>query len=98
MAKQNGMSVNRTLFDLGARLGSLEGYLYAEEKVEKKYLQGWIENIVREFEDLPAETTVEIAKDYREVWRKVKALLERLYGHRDENVLRVKAIVDGLKE
>jgi hypothetical protein len=97
MAKQNAMSVNRTLFDLGARLGSLEGYLYAEEKVEKKYVPGWIENIVREFEGLPAETAKEIAKDYREVWRKIEALLERLYGQGDDNVLRVKAIVGGLK-
>ena len=30
-------SVHRILFDLGARLGSLEGYLHGEEKVEKKY-------------------------------------------------------------
>lgn len=31
MAKKDAMSVNLSLFDLGARLGSLEGYLYAEE-------------------------------------------------------------------
>ena len=55
MAEHDSMSGNRTLFDLGARLGSLEGYLYAEEKVEKKYLPNWMENIAREFGGLPAE-------------------------------------------
>jgi hypothetical protein len=32
------LSANRLLFDLASRLGSLEGYLYAEEKVDKSYL------------------------------------------------------------
>lgn len=93
MAERDSMSVNRTLFDLAARLGSLEGYLYAEEKVEKNYLPGWIENIVREFGSLPAEIRGEIAEDYREVWRKVEALLARIYGDGDPATLQVKGIL-----
>lgn len=93
MAERDSMSVNRTLFDLGARLGSLEGYLYAEEKVEKKYLAGWIENIVREFGSLPAEIGGEIAKDYGEVWKRVEALLVKIYGDRDLTTLRVGEIL-----
>ena len=93
MAEQDSMSMNRTLFDLGARLGSLEGYLYAEEKVEKGYLPRWIENIEREFGSLPAEVGREIAKDYREVWRKVEALLVRIYGDSDTTTLQVKGIL-----
>lgn len=87
------MSVNRTLFDLGARLGSLEGYLYAEEKVGKHYLPGWIENILREFGSLPAEVKEEIAKDYTEVWRKIEALLVRIYGDGDPTTLQIKGIL-----
>jgi hypothetical protein len=32
------LPANRLLFDFAARLGSLEGYLYAEEKIDKSYL------------------------------------------------------------
>ena len=93
MAEHDSMSVNRALFNLGARLGSLAGYLYAEEKVEKKYLPNWIDNIAREFAGLPAEVGGEIAKDYREVWRKVEALLVRIYGDSDATTLQARSRV-----
>lgn len=93
MAERDSMSLSRTLFDLGARLGSLEGYLYAEEKVDKKYLPRWIENIVHEFANLPAEVRGEIAKDYIEIWKKVQALLVRIYGNDNPTTLRVMEIL-----
>ena len=98
MAERESMSVNRTLFDLGARLGSLEGYLYAEEKVDKHYLPGWIGNIKHEFEELPAQVRTEVARDYTEVWRKVEALLVRIYGDTDPTSLQVRALLGGLEE
>jgi len=98
MAERESMSANRTLFDLGARLGSLEGYLYAEEKVDKHYLPGWIGNIKREFEELPAQVRSEIARDYTEVWRKVEALLVRIYGDTDPTLIQVRALLGGLEE
>ena len=98
MAERESMSANRTLFDLGARLGSLEGYLYAEEKVDKHYLPGWIGNIKREFEELPAQVRSEIARDYTEVWRKVEALLVRIYGDTDPTSIQVRALLEGLEK
>lgn len=98
MPVRESMSLNQTLFDLGARLGSLEGYLYAEEKVEKHYLANWIGNIEREFASLPAQVRQEIAKDYREVLRKTEGLLAKLYGREDTTTLQVKAILSSLKE
>ena len=38
MDRFQSLSPNRLLFDFGSRLGSLEGYLYAEDKVDKSYL------------------------------------------------------------
>lgn len=38
MDKFQSLSANRLLFDLASRLGSLEGYLYAEENVDKELL------------------------------------------------------------
>ena len=35
MNELQSLSANRLLFDLASLLGSLEGYLYAEDKVDK---------------------------------------------------------------
>jgi len=82
--------VSRIVFELGARLGSLEGYLYGEEKVEKKYLAGWLQNIDHEFWGLHVETRREISGDYAEIIKKVEALFQRNYGDKDADTLRVK--------
>ncbi len=97
MAKQDFKSPTRLLFDLASRLGCLEGYLYSEEKVEKKYLQAWLQNIDREFGSLPGEVRNEIVVDYLELLKKVEALLQRLYGEEDADTLQVKQMVGGLK-
>ncbi len=64
MDKFQSLSTNRLLFDLASRLGSLEGYLYAEQKVDKSYLPNWIDNIDHEFKSLSAEVRNEIQSDY----------------------------------
>ena len=90
-------TLNRVIFDLGARLGSLEGYLYAEDQVEKKYLAGWLQNIDREFSDLPVETQREIAGDYEEVLKKVVALLQKTFGDDDADTVKCKAMAAKVK-
>ncbi len=91
------MSLYRLLFDLGSRLGSLEGYLYGDEKVEKKYLKNWLQNVEREFKGVPSETRREIEPDYLELLRKVQALLRRAYGDQDEDTLKITAMISELK-
>ena len=49
MDKFQSLSVNNLLFNLASRWGSLEGYLYAEERVDSSYLPNWLRNIEREF-------------------------------------------------
>ena len=90
-------SVYRVLFDLGARLGSLEGYLYGEEKVEKKYLGGWLQNIDHEFKGLPAQVGTEVAGDYSVILDKLVAQFLKLYGEQDADTLQVKTMAAGLK-
>ena len=96
MEKWASMSLNRRLFDLASRLGSLEGYLYSEEKVEKSYLPGWLQNIDHEFQSLPDEVKKVIGPDYLELLSKVQALLRKLYGDKDGNTLQVERMVAGL--
>ena len=98
MDKSDSISLNRLLFNLGSRLGSLEGYLYSEERVEKSYLQGWLQNIDREFGDLPTGVMSEIKPDYLELLKKVHALLRRVYGDKDTDTLQVEEMIAGLKE
>jgi hypothetical protein len=45
MEKFKSLPANVLLFDLGARLGSLEGYLYAGDRVDIKYLPNWLVNV-----------------------------------------------------
>ena len=90
-------SLYRLVFDLAARVGSLEGYLYVGKAVEAQYLPGWLENIDREFSELTPEVRKEISKDYLEVLRKIAAYLERLYGETDQNARRARAMVAVLK-
>ena len=109
MEKWQALSTNRRLFDLGSRLGSLEGYLYSEEKVDKSYLKNWLDNIEREFNQLPAGLKQEIEGDYLEILRKVEALpldlprggelaepLKRLYGDKDADTLQVTRMIGTL--
>src|SRR5947199_10371634 len=85
MDKFQSLSANRLLFDLAARVASLEGYLYAEAKFEKSYLPNWLQNVEREFDCLPAQLQNEIRPDYLEVVKKVQALLRKLYGDSNAN-------------
>ena len=85
MDKFQSLSPNRLLFDLASRMGSLEGYLYAEERVDASYLPNWLRNIEQEFNCLAPEVQNEIKHDYIELLGKVESLLRRLYGDNDAN-------------
>lgn len=93
MNKFQSLTPNRLLFDLAARLGSLEGYLYAGEKVEPSYLPNWLENVQREFSCLAPQARNEVRRDYIELLEKVAALLLRLYGEKDGNTEKVTAMI-----
>jgi regulator of sirC expression with transglutaminase-like and TPR domain len=97
MMEPESLSANRLLFDLASRLGSLEGYLYCEEKVEKKYLPNWLQNVDRQFASLAFDVQKEIHQDYLQLLQKVHALLQRLYGDRDENTIKISAMISNLK-
>lgn len=86
------------VFDLGARVGSLEGYLYIGKDVEARYLPGWLDNIERQFRELPAEARESVAGALFEVLRKVAAYLERLYGKDDANAAKARAMVAAHEE
>jgi hypothetical protein len=77
------MSVSKALFDLGARVGSLEGYVYEGKTVAVHYLPGWVRNIEKEFLDLPSEAKSEILSGYREILSKIDTSLRALLPEDD---------------
>jgi len=83
----------KNAFDLGARVGSLEGYLYVGKDVEANYLPGWLDNIEKGYDGLPPDVRKACTESVYEVMRKVAAYLQRLYGEQDENTRKAKAIV-----
>jgi hypothetical protein len=93
MNKCQSLSPDRLLFDLASRLGSLEGYLYAEEKVDRSYLPNWLMNIAQAFNCLSPNVRDEVQSDYLELLRKVEALLKKSYGDQDPNSLKIAAII-----
>jgi hypothetical protein len=98
MDKFQSLSPNRLLFDLASRLGSLEGYLYAEEKVDESYLPNWLHNIATEFQSLPADIKAEVEPAYVEIVTKVHALLQRLYGDEDPNTAQARKMITGMSK
>ena len=98
MDRFQSLSTNRLVFDLASRLGSLEGYLYAEEKVDASYLPNWAENIDRGFKSLPVEVRNEIQSDYVTLLKKVRDLLCKAYGERDANTAKIDAMLAGIPQ
>ena len=93
------LPANRLLFDFAARLGSLEGYLYAEEKIDKSYLHSWIDNIDPEFKSLSAEVRSEIQSDYLALLKKVRDLLHKAYGgDQDPNTAKIAAVISRIPQ
>jgi len=93
MDRFQSLSVNRLLFDLAARMGALEGYLYAEEKVDPKYLPNWLEHIDEESKLLAVAVSNELQPDYLVLLRKIHDLLQKAYGSQDPNTMKVAAMI-----
>lgn len=98
MDKFQSLSPTCLLFDLASRLGSLEGYLYAEEKVDKSYLPNWLRNIEAEFNCLPGGIKQEIKPAYLEIVTKVHTLLQRLYGDQDPDTAQACKMIGALSQ
>lgn len=87
------LTPHRLLFDLASRLGSLEGYLYAGEKVDKKYLPGWLRNIERAYACLSEDVQNEIQSDYLALLHKTHNLLRDAYGGEDPCTVKIAAMI-----
>ena len=49
------MDVFKEIFEFAASAGALEGYVYPVEKRDMGYLDNWIGNLVKQYQELPDE-------------------------------------------
>ncbi len=87
----------RSVYDLAARVGSLEGHLYVGKDIETGSLPGWLDNIRRQFDALPPDARTAIAKDHGDVLAKVTTYLERLYGSSDPSTSKAREMLAGAR-
>lgn len=87
------MGVYRDIFELAAKLGSLEGYLYEQPASAPQYLSNWLGNIRRMYSALPGEARADFQQQYLEVLGKVSEHLDKLLGSEDPYALQVKQML-----
>ncbi|MDP2727647.1 MAG: hypothetical protein Q8P59_08895 [Dehalococcoidia bacterium] len=87
------MGIHRDVFELAAKLGCLEGYLYERPDAAPRYFPNWLGNIERMYGALPQEARADFHAKYHEVLTKVTEHLEKLSGPEDSNYLWAKRIL-----
>lgn len=92
------MGIYRDVFDLAAKLGCLEGYLYEQPEAAPQYLQNWLGNIQRMYNALPLQVQAEFLDRYLEVLGTASEHLEKLVGANDNNFLQVKQMLAEAKK
>ncbi len=88
------MGVYGELYDFAASAGAFEGYVYPE-KMDPNYLPNWSGNLLRQYNDLPAEVREEI-QDLCDstLGRAVRSLIPVL-GEEHEVVRNLKSMIKG---
>lgn len=87
------MGVYREVFELAAKLGSLEGYVYERPDADPSYFPNWLGNIQRLYASLPQEARADFREQYQEVLTKVAGHLEKLAGPESGHLLRVREML-----
>ncbi len=89
------MGINRDIYEFAARVGALEGYVYAKEKMEASSLTNWVKSVVNQYRALPAEVREEF-QDLCDgtLGRTVQSLIP-LFGEDHEMIIQLKTLVQG---
>jgi hypothetical protein len=89
------MGIYRELYDFAAGAGAFEGYVYHKDVADPKYLPRWVDNLVRQYQALPAEVRDEIqALCDGTIGRAVRSLLPYL-GEDHEVIKQLRRMIKG---
>ncbi|MDO8690172.1 MAG: hypothetical protein Q7R39_09235 [Dehalococcoidia bacterium] len=90
------MGIYRDVFELAAKVGSMEGYLWERPDASSRYLPNWLGNLERMYASLPLEAQADCSPAYREVLSKAVEGMDKLLGPGDEIVLLAKRLLADL--
>jgi len=89
------MGIYKDIYDFASKAGALEGYLYPKEKVDLKYIPGWVDNIVNKYRELPPEAREEFQElCNRTIGRALQSLLQYI-GEDHEVIKKLRGIISG---
>jgi hypothetical protein len=88
------MDIYRSIYDFGAKAGSLEGYVYPKE-VDVSYLPVWVDHVVEHYKALPEEARKQF-QDLLDgtIGRAIQSLIP-VVGEDDPVIKKLKSIVKG---
>jgi hypothetical protein len=81
------------VYELAAKLGSLEGYLYQRPDADPQYLPNWLGNIQRMWAELPSEARNDCQAKHAAVLKSVAEHLAKVVGLQDSNYLLLQRIL-----
>ncbi len=87
------MGIYREVFDLAAKVGSLEGYLYVFPEEAPRYFTNWLGNIQRMYAALPKEVRDDCRSSFLETFGKAVEHMEKLPNAGEENLRLAKQIL-----
>lgn len=89
------MGLYRNVYDFAAKVGSLEGYVYARNKDDIGPLTPWVDHAIRDYNALPPEVRQEF-QDLCDgtVGRAIQSLLP-YFGEDHEIIKKLKGLVIG---
>lgn len=87
------MGIYREVFDLAAKVGSLEGYLYLFPEDAPRYFPNWLANIQRMHSGLPKEVRDDCRASFLETFGTAVEHMEKLPNAGDENLRLAKQIL-----
>ena len=90
------MGIYRDVFELAAKVGSLEGYLWDRPDASARYLPNWLGNLERMYASLTPEAQADCRPAYREVLAKAVEGMDKLLGPGDEIVVLAKRLLADL--
>jgi hypothetical protein len=89
------MGIYRQLYDFASGAGAFEGYVYLKDACDPKYLPKWADNLVKQYQALPAEVRDEIqALCNGTIGRAIRSLLPYL-GDDHEVIKQLRLMIKG---
>ena len=89
------MGTYRAIYDLAAKAGALEGYVYHQKNVDPGYLPAWTENLVNQYNALSTEIRAEIQEGCDETLGRAVQSLIPVLGEDHEVVKKLKGLIKG---